>query len=196
MSLETIYYVGQTISVLAVVLSLVFVGIQVRLSSAQTRQANQLARAENRRELISQYGAIFELASSNPENVQHLAQCYLDYENAPPIAQALFANNLQKVINVLEQALYLYDEKLLDDVTLQALETGALIGIAMPGGRQFWSLTKSGYNERLRSHIDRLLEERSEHVPKVDSILPFFNAERFEDRVQPKQRSEPPESDV
>ncbi len=39
MSLESIYYIGQTISVLAVVLSLVFVGLQIRRAEASARAA-------------------------------------------------------------------------------------------------------------------------------------------------------------
>jgi len=46
MTLESIYYVGQTISVFALLASLVFVGIQVRHARQQTEQANKLARAE------------------------------------------------------------------------------------------------------------------------------------------------------
>lgn len=48
MALEAIYYIGQTISVIAILGSLIFVGIQVRQGRHQTEQANKLARAELR----------------------------------------------------------------------------------------------------------------------------------------------------
>lgn len=46
MTLETIYFVSQTISAIAIIGSLIFVGIQVRLGHRQTEQANSLVRAE------------------------------------------------------------------------------------------------------------------------------------------------------
>ncbi|WP_339743428.1 hypothetical protein [uncultured Maricaulis sp.] len=44
--LESIYYIGQTISVVAILGSLVFVGLQVRHARLQSEQTNRLARAE------------------------------------------------------------------------------------------------------------------------------------------------------
>ena len=136
MSLEDIYYIGQTLAVIALIVSLVFVGVQVRISNRQTQQANKLARAENRRELISQFGTLFETGVSHPENNQALAQCYLDFENAPPYHQVAFANQQHKAINILEQGLYLSDEGLLDKVTLEGIENVLLVGLAMPGGKR------------------------------------------------------------
>jgi hypothetical protein len=46
MTLESIYYIGQTVAVVALLASLVFVGLQVRHARHQTEQANKLARAE------------------------------------------------------------------------------------------------------------------------------------------------------
>lgn len=46
MTLESIYYVGQTVAVVALLASLVFVGLQVRHARQQTEQANKLARAD------------------------------------------------------------------------------------------------------------------------------------------------------
>jgi len=46
MMLESIYYVGQTISVIAILASLVFVGMQVRHARREAEQANAVARAE------------------------------------------------------------------------------------------------------------------------------------------------------
>ena len=46
MTLEAIYYIGQTVAVVALLASLVFVGLQVRHARQQSEQANRLARAE------------------------------------------------------------------------------------------------------------------------------------------------------
>ncbi|PHS22314.1 MAG: hypothetical protein COA84_12865, partial [Robiginitomaculum sp.] len=46
MTLESIYYIGQTVAVVAILASLVFVGMQVRQSNRAADQANDLARTE------------------------------------------------------------------------------------------------------------------------------------------------------
>ena len=191
MSLENIYYVGQTVSVIVLIISLVFVGLQIRVSNRQTEQANTLARAQNRRELISQYGALFETGITHPEYNLPVAQCYLDFENAAPDHQAAFAHQQHKAINILEQGLYLYDEGLLDEVTLEGIENVLLMGLAMPGGRQYWARLSGGYNQRLRSHIDEILEDRGAQMPNMGDLLPFFDPARYEsDHPKPEPPGE------
>jgi type II secretory pathway pseudopilin PulG len=46
MTLEEFYYIGQLISVVAILGTLIFVGLQVRQAKDQTEQANNLARAQ------------------------------------------------------------------------------------------------------------------------------------------------------
>ncbi|GLQ19181.1 hypothetical protein ACFFUB_12250 [Algimonas porphyrae] len=48
MSLETIYYIGQTVAVVAILISLVFVGIQIR-------DGNRLARAQMHQEISDSF---------------------------------------------------------------------------------------------------------------------------------------------
>lgn len=190
MSLENIYYIGQTISVVALIVSLVFVGMQVRLSNQQTKQANKLARAQNRRELISQYGSLFEISVSHPEYNEPLAQCYLDFENAAPDNQAVFAYQLHKAINMLEQGLYLFDEGLLDDMTLAGIENVLLVGLAMPGGREYWARSRGSYNERLRVYIEQILEDRGAQMPKMGDVMPFLNPDRYKAHEQGIEKSD------
>lgn len=189
MSLENIYYIGQTISVIALIVSLVFVGMQVRLSNQQTKQANKLARAQNRRELISQYSTLFEIGLSYPENNEPLARCYMDFENAAPNHQAAFAHQQHRAINILEQGLYLFDEGLLDDVTLEGIENVLLVGLAMPGGREYWARSRGSYNERLRTHVGQILEDRGAQMPKMSDVMPFFNPDRYKAHEQEAKKS-------
>ena len=122
MTLETIYYVGQTIAVVALIISLIFVGLQVRQNSQQTAQANKLARAENRREVISQYNSIYELFFTHPETLTFTRECFQDFENASPEAQVVFAHGMHQFINFLEQAVFLHNEDLLDDETFFGID--------------------------------------------------------------------------
>lgn len=194
MSLENIYYIGQTISVVALITSLVFVGVQVRISNQQTRQANKLARAENRRELIGQIATLFETGVAYPENNEAIAKCYIDFENATPNHQVAFAHQQHKTINLLEQALYLFDEGLLDNVTLEGIENVLLVGLAMTGGREYWARSKMSYNERLRTHVDRILEDRGPQMPQMGDVMPFYDPARY--ATDEKETEKPAEEET
>lgn len=176
MTLEAIYYIGQTIAVVAILASLIFVGMQVRQNTKQSEQANRLARAQNRRELISQYKDVFKIASEKPEALAQMRECFQDYNNAPPEAQVTFAHSTQQFFVILEQALYLKMEGLLDETMLEGIENALLVTLAMPGGRQFWEQSKLTYNADMRSHVDLKLEERGAQMPPMNQLFPFFGA--------------------
>ena len=78
MTLETIYYIGQTVAVVAIVASLVAI-------YWQQREANKMARVENAAGLSSNYA---ELKGSEPFN------CYMN----PP--NKIVAQNKGVIINI------------------------------------------------------------------------------------------------
>lgn len=176
MTLEAIYYIGQTIAVVAILASLIFVGMQVRQNTKQSEQANTLARAQNRRELVSQYKDVFKIASEKPEALAQIRECHQNYNNAPPEAQLTFAHYTHQFFIMLEQALYLKMEGLLDDTTLESVANALLVTLAMPGGRQFWEQSKLTYNADMRSHVDLKLEERGALMPPLGQLFPFFGS--------------------
>lgn len=176
MSLESIYYIGQTIAVVAILASLIFVGMQVRQNTKQSEQANRLARAQNRRELVIHYKDVLKIASEKPEALAHIRECYQNYNNAPPEAQLTFAYFTHQFFIMAEQALYLKMEGLLDDVTFEAAVNVLLLTLAMPGGRQYWEQSKLAHNSALISHVDLKLEERGAQMPPMDQLFPFFGA--------------------
>lgn len=176
MTLETIYYIGQTIAVVAILASLIFVGMQVRQNTKQSEQANRLARAQNRRELVIHYKDSFKIASEKPEALAHIRECYQNYNNAPPEAQLTFAYFTHQFFIIAEQAVYLKMEGLLDDVTHEAAENVLLLTLATPGGRQYWEQSKLAHNPALISNVDLKLEERGDQIPPIDQLFPFFGS--------------------
>ena len=52
MSLETIYYVGQTVSVVAIIASLVFVGLQIRQNTHAQLSSSDMASNDGNRDLM------------------------------------------------------------------------------------------------------------------------------------------------
>lgn len=65
MTLENIYYVGQTIAVFAVLISLIVIGVQMR-------QANRLAKLETTRMIWADAMEILRMQSADPEKADFL----------------------------------------------------------------------------------------------------------------------------
>lgn len=94
MDLETIYYIGQTIAVVAIILSLIFVGLQVRQNTAQAKA--DAAEAAHR--------ALIELQRSfTAENSAIAVKANTDYDSLSP-AEVFFAGTIamQLLLNMQE----------------------------------------------------------------------------------------------
>lgn len=114
MTLESIYYVGQTISVIAILGSLVFVGIQVRHARLQTEQANTLARAE-----MSQSAGlkVLELQDGWYETTESAELMYRALETDAPLSRAeklRFGVRMVTLFTGIEVVAMLYREGLCD----------------------------------------------------------------------------------
>ena len=77
MNLETIYYVGQSIAVIAILASLAFVGYQ-------TRQTNRFARTELTRALLAETREFADSISTSPEMSAFMFEAQRAKEPLPP----------------------------------------------------------------------------------------------------------------
>lgn len=77
MTLETIYYIGQTLAVAVILLSVAFVGYQ-------TRQTNRLARTELTRSLLSETRVYGDAISTSPEMAEFMFKSLSATEQLPP----------------------------------------------------------------------------------------------------------------
>jgi len=83
MTLENIYYIGQTIAVGAILVSLVAIYIQQRKDHA-------LARAEHQREILDSSTRLFDSIRFQPTGLESVRKCLVDFEGAEPDQQAEF----------------------------------------------------------------------------------------------------------
>lgn len=94
MSLETIYYIGQTIAVLALIVSLFFVGIQIRQNTEQSKAA--AADAAHRSFLDWYY-------NQSPDTAMNFVKAQKAYDSFTAEERFLFfANGMPLLINLQE----------------------------------------------------------------------------------------------
>jgi len=169
MTLETIYYIGQTIAVAAILASLVAIYIQQRKDHA-------LARAEHQREIMDSSGRLFGSIMANPTRLESSRICIVDFDKAEPDEQAEFAALAMQIILLSEKAMYLDRDGLLVDAALEAYLDITLFFIGTPGGRQYWARSKPMFGGEVKALLDERLAATPDTLESLYAVMPYLRA--------------------
>ena len=169
MTLETIYYIGQTIAVVAILISLVAIYFQ-------QRQTHSLARAEHEREILAKWESAYDIITRDPDALKSVKICLQDYEGADPTQQAWFGYLMHIIINITERNVYLQRDKLARDGGFDDVKAVIRPFLAAPGGRQFWQRARLSYGVEVRQVLDSALLEPYDG-PMIWELFPFYAPE-------------------
>ena len=153
MTLEDIYYIGQTVAVFAVVVSLLFVGVQIRQNTRATRAASHGGVSAALNEINRMFvenadvtrlwlaGLADRRALSNEERwrFDSLARAYMHVCETMFIQARLGAG---------------------DKSVMMAEEGGIKAVFASPGVRGWWVENPYGFCAEFRAYVDRLTAEQ------------------------------------
>tara|TARA_R110002073_G_scaffold41638_1_gene117498 strand:+ start:3443 stop:3976 length:534 start_codon:yes stop_codon:yes gene_type:complete len=164
MTLESIYYIGQTVSVIAILGTLVFVGIQVRHARLQTEQANTLARAE-----MSQSAGlkILELVDSwyqTKESAEFMHRALLTDAPLSRAEKQRFGARLLTLFTGIEVVAMLYREDLCDQGLYDRLMITSQVYCNRPQVQKWWhSGGRAFYLMPFRGTLDAMM-------PRADAV--------------------------
>lgn len=155
MSLESAYYVTQILAVGLILLSLVFVGLQLR-------QSNRLARADMTQRSIDRFFAPMEIMAQDPDLAPQYAKVLKGESPKSPAIEArlnwFFSLMLQAHIGswTIEQ------DGLVDERTIDARTNTIVRMIAAPHFQKEWERTKARgmFPREYSDFIDRALADR------------------------------------
>lgn len=156
MSLENLYFLTQIIAVGLILVSLIFVGLQLL-------QSNRLARADMTQRAIDRFFTPMEIMASDPDLAEHYGRV-LRGETPPSIAVKarlnwFFTMMLQAHVG----SWTIEKDGLVDERTIDARVKTILRMIEAPHFRKEWVRTKERQIFPLdyTSYIDRLLAQRN-----------------------------------
>ncbi len=150
MSLETIYYLGQTIAVVAILGSLLFVAYQ-------TRQTNRLARTELTRSLLAESRSFGDALAASSEMSDFVLEARSAQEPLAPKQFFRFAMYLASWFTVVESAFRVDKQGLMDDGVYAHIRVTTKV---MDGAnlRIWWKMAKSSYPSDFVADMDLALE--------------------------------------
>lgn len=150
MSLEAIYYIGQTIAVIAILVSLIFVGIQMR-------DGNRLARAQMHQQIADSFTEV--AAVMIDENADFYEALY-----SPKIYQSLTRENFEKfnarmlaLWKHYENVFYQYKNGFVAEEYWQSTAQYMALLVSRGGIRFWWEGRKQTFAAEFITFVDGLV---------------------------------------
>jgi hypothetical protein len=142
MTLESIYFISQIVAVIAILASLIFVGLQVRQSNRAAVQANKLAKADMTLTSWSVTSATTLEVYSTAEGADLMQRALY---GAAPLSEAeklRFSVNMALILGAMEAGDGLWRQGLFDDLTYQRLLRSLVFYFRSPRMRKWWTLSR------------------------------------------------------
>lgn len=149
MTLEEIYYIGQTVAVVALVLSLIFVGVQIRQNTLATRAASHNEVSNSLNEINRMFAESADLAKiwlAGMDNRQALTA----------EERWRFDSTLRAYMHVCETMFFQARLGAGDKSIMLAEENGVRTVLASPGGGEWWAENPYGFCVEFRDYVAKL----------------------------------------
>ncbi len=161
--------IGEFTSGLAVIGSLLFVGLQVR-------QSNRLSRAEGLREYVREFNQTVLTPIKDPATASVLRRGLNHFEELSKDEQLVGHAQFMKIL-MLGQADFVLRREGLVREDFADLMAGLDIGmLRSPGGAQWWQMSKDAFLADYAAQIDR--EIAAGEIPAMSETFPFWGADQ------------------
>jgi hypothetical protein len=168
MDLESVYYVGQTIAVVAILCSLVFVGFQVR-------QSNKDARSQSRQGLIDTFAGLNWELSQHPDLLRILATGVKDWSRLSNMEKTQFETMMGQYLQNLQKGILQFEDGILDAHTLDNIANFMLMTVLMPGGKA-WYEQSVWPSPEVRNYIANRLRQPETLPAPMNEATPHWAA--------------------
>ena len=141
---------GELVGGIAIIVSLVYVGIQVK----QNTKVLRLNTAHNTTEDLAD---LYLIPAQNSEIANIFFQGIQDIDALQGVERLRFYGYLHKFIRTYENAHYQFSSGALESGSFNGITEQFIFVTSLPGGQAYWEERKSWYNENFRSFVDRKL---------------------------------------
>ena len=170
MKLKKWALIAEIVGGIAIVVSLVFVGLQVR-QSAQTN-AQTLTQA-----VVSDYLAAVVALGDTHQMACIFSQAIEDYEEITGAERVMFNNRVLAVFSTFQEMRALREQGAFDPGIWRGFEGIVVSALGSPGVRQWWSVRSHFFGEEFREYVDGTIRQ----TPVVEQRL--FNDPSCTSRV-------------
>ena len=163
MTLETIYYIGQTIAVFAILVSLIALWVQ-------RRQTYSVEKSNAQRQLLDGCRSFFWSLSHDQALFEDVRYCLHRYGEADDFQKQRFSGWAFDILMMTEQAFYQHREKLINEAQFNGFTTGMIKVINTAGGRVWWEEARQLVSADFSKFLHGRYERDGASVPRWDEI--------------------------
>ena len=149
MTLESVYFVTQIIAALAVVASLLYVGVQLK-------QNTQAIRAAAVQSMAATVATNATNIASNPQNAALFRRGLTDYAELSDIDRAQFVQLMNGIFLSQDSIFWLYREGSFPEELWQRELGGLCAWLGTPGGKSAWE--EAHLSKPFRQHVDQNID--------------------------------------
>lgn len=170
MTLEQVYFIAEIIAAVAVVLSLLYLGLQIKTSRIQS-QTDSI-------DLITrQRGDHIKILAESGELSTILAKGFAAKRKLHPNERLRFSSYIYYVFVNYELAFRKWKSKEIDDTLWTAIDEGMHWWLTSPGVRKWWkNLMIGGFTEEFSRYINEMIERiNKEDLSSYDKQITFMD---------------------
>lgn len=169
MNWDALSAVADVIGVLLVVVSLVYLAIQVR-------QSNQMALAESERELLENWANAVAGISADDRTTDIFLRGLDDFESLSNLEKTRFSVIMQRLINTYIAAVRMDAKSLVDSKEVNIFGDICLAMILTPGGRQWWEIIGPFFT--VHEQFNERIAREGDTFPTWTDMLPFMTPDK------------------
>ena len=158
MTLENIYYIGQTIAVLAVLISLAAIWIQMR-------QANRLAKLETTRTIWAEATQMLRSQADDPEKADFLQRSLFAGEKITDAEKTRLYLILVSTFVAFENGFAMTQGNMMDEFFWPRMRASAVDYLKPVRGQRWWSIAR-----------ERTFAHNAAFVAEIDSLIVQINS--------------------
>jgi len=163
MSLESIYYVGQTIAVFAILISLVALWFQ-------RRQTYSIEKSNAQRQLLDGCRSFFWSLSYDETLFEDVRFCLHEYDDADDFKKQRFWGWAFDLLMMTEQVFYQNRERLISEAQFNGFTAGMILVINTAGGRQWWEEARQLVSKDFSDFLHQRFERDGASLPQWTDI--------------------------
>ena len=156
MTLETVYYITQIIAVIAVVASLIFVGLQVRQGAEQTRLNTSAVKATSHHAISDSFNHLNTTLATHPDLARVWDAGMKGVDNLKPEDLTAFHSMLIAYVRIFETLYFQSETGTMAKELWEAEKRVLSFMFAMPGVQQWWALPLLPFSDAFRAEVDGL----------------------------------------
>jgi hypothetical protein len=150
--------IGELVGGGAVVVSLIYVGLQIRAQTVESRLASLHS-------LNVAYGEYLDSFIENREAREVYLQGLRDFEALNPQERMLFGSCLGKIFRYYESAFHQWRAGRIDDDYWHTFDQPAADLLGYPGLQAWWATRSRWFGERFQAHVASLIERGGGQAP-------------------------------